>query len=329
MDIFGELSGVDSITASILIVLLNINASGGDNVGISVSSASRSTLLTGFSSIGTPTRWPAIILLSWKWRNVDEHGGHSSLLLLRLLVTLADKYHRTDEVTPLTVMLFRIRIAVLLRKIDDLVLGIKRVMYQTVLDLHDELLGLERMLPDPLQPQYSVDGKLLGFKPGLASEAAFTQFLLTTAVLRLHRPFLVLSGMDPRYHFSRQVVLKYAERLLVVALLPAHQRNWNLPTYTVITACIMLGLDLLQPPSLTQPTHPSPSRTRELILTAMKTFKSRASSSLLCAQGMSVVRFLLSKYEAAQRGENKRGRRVSSGGVLAEPSTSASALAGG
>ncbi|KAI5477387.1 acyl-CoA synthetase [Pseudohyphozyma bogoriensis] len=217
------------------------------------------------------------------------------------------------ELTPLTLMIFRTRTAIILKKSDDLVFGPKGVLYRTVLDLHHEMMELEAMLPFQLEAKHDEGGRFINFDQGMVgSQAAYVQFLMSVSTLRLHRPFLRL---DSRYRFSQEMVLRYADRVLQISLTPTNRKNWAIQNYSVISVATLLAVDLLQSPD-----QPNAQRIHNLIQAVIEQFCGFSDTSSLCRKGLSILRFLLKKHDSAQATVQRGAKRIkrTAGSALAD-----------
>ncbi|GAA5879926.1 hypothetical protein JCM3774_005680 [Rhodotorula dairenensis] len=214
----------------------------------------------------------------------------------------------TFQETLMTSSVVRAELALLVKKITDKAFGIAPCAYQDVLELDDELVAFERSLPSVYMLPVDSTGRVhVGFPPSLTSmRAVLINLCLAAEMLRLHRPFLVLAATDSRYEYSRAQCLKYAKRILAINATPGCRINWAGHNVKVISAAIVLGVNLLQTTGSEED-----AATRALIDSALQQTEAFASVSSVCRKGGGVVRFLLQKVDedSAQREQPRRSKR--------------------
>ncbi|GAA5977133.1 hypothetical protein JCM10908_004867 [Rhodotorula pacifica] len=215
----------------------------------------------------------------------------------------------TFQETLMTSSVVRAELALLVKKITDKAFGISPCAYQEVLELDEELVAFERSLPSVYLLPIDNAGRIhVEFPPSLTQmRAVLINLCFAAEMLRLHRPFLVLAATDSRYEYSRAQCLKYAKRILAINATPGCRINWAGHNVKVISAAIVLGVDLLQTPQ----DGNGDNSTRALIDSALQQTESFASVSSVCRKGGGVMRFLLQKIEeeAAQREQPRRSKR--------------------
>ncbi|KAG0659926.1 hypothetical protein C6P46_004866 [Rhodotorula mucilaginosa] len=214
----------------------------------------------------------------------------------------------TFQETLMTSSVVRAELALLVKKITDKAFGIAPCAYQEILELDEELIAFERSLPSVYMLPIDSAGRVhVGFPPSLTHmRAVLINLCLAAELLRLHRPFLVLATTDSRYAYSRAQCLKYAKRILAINATPGCRINWAGHNVKVISAAIVLGVDLLQTQGSEEDTA-----TRALIDSALQQTETFAGVSSVCRKGGGVVRFLLQKIdeESAQREQPRRSKR--------------------
>ncbi|GAA5838831.1 hypothetical protein JCM11251_006752 [Rhodosporidiobolus azoricus] len=198
------------------------------------------------------------------------------------------------EETPMTASVVRAQLSLLVKKITDTAFSVKPCKYSDVLALDAELRAFEKGFPACYNVPTDVDGRVKFNVPPTLTEmrCALIQLCLSAEYVRLHRPFLVLAASDEQYQHSREQCVKYAKRMLAINATPGCKLNWAGHNFKVLSAAIVLGLELLQSPD-----EPDANILRSMVNSALKQAEGFAAISSVCRKGSGVVRFLLQKVD--------------------------------
>ncbi|KAI5481421.1 hypothetical protein MNV49_004177 [Pseudohyphozyma bogoriensis] len=211
---------------------------------------------------------------------------------------------------PLKVLRLRRQIDMVAKRVMDTLYGPDKVAYSEVERFHEQYMEINRSLSATLPFRVNDNGTLA--IAGLADfQAGFLHNHLSNFVVRLHKPWLVLAGADPRYKLSRESIIKFAERSLIVSMGPsiAHE-NYGAQNYTMITICTLLGMELLQAPDA-----PDSLTIHKLVQRALDQCSQFQSTSSLCRKGTNVLRFLLHKYDQVQGARQAPAKRMRRSGT--------------
>ncbi|GAA6004210.1 hypothetical protein JCM10207_002484 [Rhodosporidiobolus poonsookiae] len=215
----------------------------------------------------------------------------------------------TFEETPMTASVVRAQYSLLVKKITDTAFGIEPCKYSAILELDAELRAFEASFPSCYNLPTDEQGRIRFSVPPSLTEmrCALIQLCLSAEFVRLHRPFLVLAASDEQYQHSREQCVKYAKRMLAINATPGCKLNWAGHNFKVISAAIVLGIELLQSPD-----EPDSNSIRSMMDAALQQAEGFATVSSVCRKGSGVVRFLLTKVdeEAASAHEPRRAKRA-------------------
>ncbi|GAA5877465.1 hypothetical protein JCM8547_001081 [Rhodosporidiobolus lusitaniae] len=211
------------------------------------------------------------------------------------------------EETPMTASVVRAQYSLLVKKITDTAFGVKPCKYSDILALDAELRSFEKSfpsiyaIPEDGRPRFGVPPSLTEMK------CALIQLCLSAEYVRLHRPFLVLAATDDQYQHSREQCVKYAKRMLAINATPGCKLNWAGHNFKVLSAAVVLGIELLQSPN-----EPDADTIRGMVDAAVSQAEGFASVSSVCRKGTGVVRFILTKVdeEAATTTQPRQAKRA-------------------
>ncbi|GAA5992545.1 hypothetical protein JCM11641_004540 [Rhodosporidiobolus odoratus] len=215
----------------------------------------------------------------------------------------------TFEETPMTSSVVRAQYALLVKKITDTAFSTKPCKYTDILALDAELRAFEKSFPPVYNLPTDDQGRVRFSVPPTLTEmrCALIQLCLSAEFVRLHRPFLVLAASDDQYQHSREQTVKYAKRILAINATPGCNLNWAGHNLKVLSAAIVLGLEILQ-----SPTEPDADIIRSMVDVALQQAELFAAVSSVCRKGAGVVRFLLKKVDedAASLGHPRSAKRA-------------------
>ncbi|GAA6031371.1 hypothetical protein JCM8097_005628 [Rhodosporidiobolus ruineniae] len=216
------------------------------------------------------------------------------------------------EETPLTASVVRAQLSLLVKKITDTAFGVKPCKYSEILALDGELRAFEKSFPSIYNLPQDETGRIcFGVPPSLTEmRCALIQLCLSAEYVRLHRPFLVLAANDDQYQHSREQCVKYAKRMLAINATPGCKLNWAGHNFEVLSAAVVLGIELLQSPH-----EPDADVIRSMVDSAVRQAEGFAAVSSVCRKGSGVVRFLLAKVDedAATATQPRRAKRARTG----------------
>ncbi|GAA5997852.1 Zn(II)2Cys6 transcription factor [Rhodotorula paludigena] len=222
-----------------------------------------------------------------------------------------EKRRMRFEETPMTSLIVKMKLAVLARKMNDRAFGIHPVPYEEILALDAELREFEESIPARYQLRLDASGALARPSPHVTvteMRACMVQISLAGEFLRLHRPWMLLTGSDKRYVYSRNQAIKYAKLLLAVYRSPScNGQKWGGLSYKATNAAIVLAVDILAHPDGSEV-----SQMRAIVNAVCKQMEAQAPFSSLCRKGSRVLRFLLEKEAilSAQRDQRRLTKRV-------------------
>ncbi|GAA5928922.1 Zn(II)2Cys6 transcription factor [Sporobolomyces koalae] len=215
------------------------------------------------------------------------------------------------EETPMTSLLVRMKLAVFARKMNDRAFGINPVAYEEILALDAELNEFSEGIPSRYKLRFDPSGALLRPTTHVTvteMRACMIMVSLTGEYIRLHRPWLLLSGNDKTFQYSRDQAVKYSKILLAVYRSPScNRQKWGGLTYKATNAAIVLAIDMLAFPDQAEVDH-----LRSIVSAVQKQMEAQASSSTLCRKGSRLLKFLLDKEAllAAEREQSRQTKRV-------------------
>ncbi|GAA5859877.1 hypothetical protein JCM1840_001777 [Sporobolomyces johnsonii] len=215
------------------------------------------------------------------------------------------------EETPMTSLIVKMKLAVLARKMNDRAFGIHPVPYEEVLALDAELREFEESIPARYQLRLDPSGALL--RPAAhvtvtEMRACMIQISLAGEYIRLHRPWLLLSGQNKTFQYSRDQAIKYSKLLLAIYRSPScNKQKWGGLSYKATNAAIVLAVEILSFPDGSEV-----SSLRSVVKAVQKQLEAQAPFSSLCRKGSRLIGFLLDKDAAlsAQRDQHRQQKRA-------------------
>ncbi|GAA6023115.1 hypothetical protein JCM11491_000075 [Sporobolomyces phaffii] len=218
------------------------------------------------------------------------------------------------EETPMTSLIVKMRLAILAKKMNDRAFGIEPVPYEEVLALDAELKEFEETIPARYRLRFDASGALLRPTTHLTvteMRSCMILISLTCEFIRLHRPWLLLSGENKLFQYSRDQAIKYSRILLAVYRSPScNKSKWGGLQFKATNAAIVLAVDVLAFPEQAEV-----EVLRSTVRAVHKQMSSQAGSSSLCRKGSRLIQFLLDKdvMITSQKEERRRLKRTKSG----------------
>ncbi|GAA5956238.1 hypothetical protein JCM21900_006579 [Sporobolomyces salmonicolor] len=215
------------------------------------------------------------------------------------------------EETPMTSLIVKMKLAVLARKMNDRAFGIHPVPYEEVLSLDAELREFEESIPARYQLRLDPSGALIRPAAHITvteMRACMIQISLAGEYIRLHRPWLLLSGQNKTFQYSRDQAIKYSKLLLAIYRSPScNKQKWGGLSYKATNAAIVLAVEILSFPDGSEV-----SSLRTVVKAVQKQLEAQASFSSLCRKGSRLIGFLLDKDAAlsAQRDQHRHQKRA-------------------
>ncbi|GAA6023764.1 hypothetical protein JCM11491_006038 [Sporobolomyces phaffii] len=173
--------------------------------------------------------------------------------------------------------------------------------------LHAELRNLEKGLPECYRVSFDEDERVF-FPPQAQVEtslkAALLQIAISSEIVRVNRPFLVLAASDEAFQDARERAVMHAKRVLSIATDRLCQPIAAQLSLRILSAAIVIGIELVQSP------NEADAETLQTFLNAtLELLDQSAPSSLVSAQGAHVLGFLLKEVRATAFLQHHRAKR--------------------
>ncbi|GAA5959583.1 hypothetical protein JCM3765_007204 [Sporobolomyces pararoseus] len=213
--------------------------------------------------------------------------------------------------TPMTSLIVKMKLAVLARKMNDRAFGIDPVPYEEILALDAELREFEEAIPSRYRLKLDQTGALLRPTTHVTvteMRACMISISLTSEFIRLHRPWLLLSGENKTFQYSRDQAVKHSKILLAVYRSPScNKQKWGGLTYKATNAAIVLAIDVLAFPDQAEV-----ELLRSTIRAVQKQMEVQSTASSVCRKGSRLIKFLMDKDATieAQREERRQMKRT-------------------
>ncbi|GAA5956159.1 hypothetical protein JCM3765_005477 [Sporobolomyces pararoseus] len=214
----------------------------------------------------------------------------------------------TFEETPMTFNLSMARLAFVAKKISEEASIIGGCRYSKISRFTAELRHLEKSLPPCYRIQFDNDERPF-FAPrssfSTSLKAALIQVSISSEIVRLNRPFLVLAATDEKYQGSRERAVLHAKRVLSIAIEPQCKPIAAELSLKVLSAAVVLGIELLQSPD-----EADAEILRSLIGAASELLERHSKSSLVASRALHVLGFLLEQIETSRSSSSSRKYRA-------------------
>ncbi|GAA5887856.1 hypothetical protein JCM6882_000778 [Rhodosporidiobolus microsporus] len=190
-----------------------------------------------------------------------------------------------DE-TVMTSLIVRMKFARLSDEITEELHGTEPVSYARILALHQKI---REQLPQDYKPGGAT-------APLAAAKTAMIQFRIMSELLRLHRPYLARSYVDPKYIVSRTTCVVMAHQTLKLHTTAVWTGSWAFVMYGSVSSATVLCIDLLYDPETKDR-----EEKKQLVRAAIERLERFRTTSTICRRGATLLRFLLDKIDAPSR----------------------------